>query len=181
MDVPQIKVVFLGESKCGKTSIINRHLRGAKPSTHKPTIFENYSHVVEVDGKQVHMHICDTGGHSDYERLKKMSYLDANLFVLCIDYSRAKGLEEAEQTLPEIKATGCPVLLCLTKTDKGKKISKEAVQSFVNKHGIVAVHECSIHNKSSLKKLFEGIAKGGTHRRPDAAQNVCMKLFFCCY
>lgn len=52
-----------------------------------PTIFDEYSLEVRVDGFDVELELWDTAGHEDYDRLRHLSYPDAHvvLFLYAID------------------------------------------------------------------------------------------------
>lgn len=159
MDPPveNVKAVFLGGSKSGKTRLITTFLNIAPSQEHKPTLFENYYKDLSYNRVVYRVFICDTGGHADFNRLKKMSYLNANVFVLCVSYDERDALEEAKSQMEDLKATRMPVILCLTKADIGKSISIDQIQKFSNKYGIHGIYECSAKDRKGIKHLFRGV------------------------
>lgn len=158
----KIKVVFIGDSCSGKTQLISTYLRGAPAAEPKPTLFENYFKDMEFDGVQYRLYICDTGGMSDFSRLKRMAYLNTDVFVLCVDYSQRDGLRSSEKWLQDLKKIKTPILLCLTKADLQKRLDKEDIQSYANKHRIREVVSCSSANRRGLRQLFEMIVRQST-------------------
>lgn len=158
-EAQKIKVVFVGDSKCGKTHLITTYLRGVPSAEHKPTLFENYFKEVTFRQMRYKLFICDTGGHGDFYRLKKMSYLNTDIFVLCVSYGEREGLKNSEKWLEDLKKTKAPIFLCMTRADQTKNISSEDVQKFSNKHGMDGIFECSVNDRKSLKRLFEGIIR----------------------
>ncbi|XP_062182286.1 rac-like GTP-binding protein 3 [Phragmites australis] len=52
------------------------------PTDYLPTVFDNFSANVVIDGTTVNLGLWDTAGHEDYNRLRPLSYRGANVFVL---------------------------------------------------------------------------------------------------
>ncbi|KAI5169147.1 Ras-related C3 botulinum toxin substrate 1 [Pancytospora epiphaga] len=176
----KIKVVFVGGSRCGKTNMIINYLNGVPSTEHKPTLFENYSKDITYNGDTYTIFICDTGGHHDFYRLKKMSYMNTNVFVLCVSYGEREGFKEAEKWMADLKKTTVPILLCMTKADLPKGIPSKEIEEFCKKHKIRGLFECSAADRSTLKQLFKGIVKVHVDKEP-VSGGLCCSFCKLCY
>ncbi|XP_075239695.1 transforming protein RhoA-like [Convolutriloba macropyga] len=84
-----IKVVIVGDGTCGKTSLLHRLKTGEFPKTYIPTVFENYTwETVLENGQVVSLVLVDTAGQEDYDKIRPLSYQDAEIVIFCYDIGR---------------------------------------------------------------------------------------------
>ena len=79
-----LRVVLVGDSEVGKTSIIN-FLRKNYALQNESTVFNTYSHFLfdEVNKKNYNLEIIDTSGLKDYVKVRKPAYQNSNLIIIC--------------------------------------------------------------------------------------------------
>ncbi|XVF26903.1 hypothetical protein REPUB_Repub14bG0060400 [Reevesia pubescens] len=115
-----IKCVTVGDSGVGKTCMLIRYTTDKFQAFYHPTMFENFSTDVVVDGSIVKLDFWDTLGQEDYDRLRPLSYPETDVFVIVFSLiSRASYENVLQKWGPEVChfAPNIPVVLVGTNLD----------------------------------------------------------------
>ena len=93
--VESIKVIFLGESKVGKTSIIQRFIDKEFDNITTSTIgAASFKKIYEINDINIRFDIWDTAGQERFRGLGRMFYKDAQIGILVYDISSYKSFKE---------------------------------------------------------------------------------------
>lgn len=179
-----IKCVVIGDGAVGKTCMLISYTTNKFPEEYVPTVFDNYSANVQVDGKTIALGLWDTAGQDDYDRLRPLSYPQADLFLICFsvnsqnsfDNVKAKWFVEMQQFSP-----GVPFILVGTKVDTRAEcrdaISKARGEQLCAELKGLKYMECSSKTQDGLKQLFDACIQyvllsrkgGGKGKKPNCA------------
>ena len=95
------KVVLLGESGVGKTSIIARFINNTFQDNIISTTGASYAGKAitfsELQGRTAKFEIWDTAGQEKYRSLTKIFYKDAGIAILVYDITRRETFEEIQK------------------------------------------------------------------------------------
>ena len=79
------KIILVGESGVGKTSIISRYLNMYQEKT-ESTLGAYFSNkIVIIDGYKINFEIWDTAGQEQYRSINNLFYKDAHICILVYD------------------------------------------------------------------------------------------------
>ncbi|CAL5047001.1 unnamed protein product [Urochloa decumbens] len=169
-----IKCVTVGDGAVGKTCMLICYTSNKFPTDYIPTVFDNFSANVVVDGTTVNLGLWDTAGQEDYNRLRPLSYRGADVFVLAFSLvSRASYENVMKKWLPELQhyAPGVPIVLAGTKLDlredkhylldhPGAVPVTTAQGEELRKHiGATCYVECSSKTQQNVKAVFDAAIK----------------------
>nr|VDD02197.1 unnamed protein product [Brassica rapa] len=176
-----IKCVTVGDGAVGKTCMLISYTSNTFPTDYVPTVFDNFSANVVVDGNTVNLGLWDTAGlgwigagQEDYNRLRPLSYRGADVFILAFSLiSKASYENIAKKWIPELRhyAPGVPIILVGTKLDL-----RDDKQFFIDHPGAVPITtnqgeelrkligspvyiECSSKTQQNVKAVFDAAIK----------------------
>ena len=158
-----LKVVTLGSSGVGKTSIIERFVTGQFSEQTENTIGASFhSKYVEVHGKQAVLNIWDTAGQEKYRAINRLYYKDADACILVFDIGDPDSFKELRYWMRELVQHDTNVLtfIAANKCDlRSLESDYEEVWQFAQTQGVQLLFEVSAKTGHNLDNLFNGMVE----------------------
>ena len=169
------KVILLGDTTVGKSSIINRRINNTFnqniPNTIGTAFFKES---IRRENLTLEMSIWDTCGQEQFMAISTVYYRDANVIILVIDCTSPESLEMGRVYIEEIENNASPkstILLCLNKIDmlgerefEGEKVKYSEVFS------------AETHRQAQELASAECTFFAGRTRNPRSAENEVREL-----
>jgi len=188
-----IKCVVVGDGAVGKTCLLISYTTNAFPGEYIPTVFDNYSANVMVDGKPINLGLWDTAGQEDYDRLRPLSYPQTDVFLVCFSVIATSSFDNVKaKWIPEIQhhAPGVPLVLVGTKSDlrddqeqisqlqaKGlSMVTPGAANQMATEIGAAKYLECSALTQEGLKAVFDEAIRAALQPKKKKKKGGCQIL-----
>mmetsp|Transcript_11090 Transcript_11090/g.30627 ORF Transcript_11090/g.30627 Transcript_11090/m.30627 type:complete len:203 (-) Transcript_11090:140-748(-) len=133
------KVVLVGDSTVGKTSLLSRFTKGHVPKAAVPTIGVDFvTHQVQLgQDRYAKAQLWDTAGQERYKALTVAHYRNATGAVLVYDITNRDSFLRASTWLEELRTGAAPnvvIALVGNKVDLAETDNNRAVQTSEAKH-----------------------------------------------
>ncbi|XP_050986878.1 ras-related C3 botulinum toxin substrate 1-like [Labeo rohita] len=168
----EIKCVLVGDGAVGKSCLIITYTTNNYPEEFIPTVFDNFSISVTVDGNPVDLRLWDTAGQEEYDRLRALSYPDTDVFLICFSIVSLESLYNVRcKCTSEVRChcPNAPIILVGTKLDlrndkdaikrlkeKGlTPVTQHQGQKMAKKIRAVRYLECSALKLVGIREVFD--------------------------
>merc|ERR1711991_441387 len=160
----QFKLVLLGESAVGKSSLVLRFVKGQFMEYQESTIGAAFlTQTVVLDDLTVRFEIWDTAGQERYHSLAPMYYRGAQAAVVVYDITSIESFERAQAWVKELQRQGNPnivVALAGNKLDRAeaRQVDIATAEAYAKENGILLL-ETSAKTAVNVNELFMAIAE----------------------
>ncbi|CAF9906554.1 MAG: hypothetical protein GOMPHAMPRED_004781 [Gomphillus americanus] len=165
-----LKVIILGDSGVGKTSLMNQYVNKKFSTSYKATIGADFlTKEVLVDDRLVTMQLWDTAGQERFQSLGVAFYRGADCCVLVYDVNNSKSFETLDSWRDEflIQASprdpeNFPFVVLGNKIDveeNRRVISPKRALTFCQSKGGIPYFETSAKEAVNVEQAFEVIAR----------------------
>ena len=158
------KIVILGQTSVGKSSIITRFIHDKFDEFQEATIGAAFfSKTIENKGPPIKFDIWDTAGQERYRSLAPMYYRGAKFGLVVMDITQHDSLIDAKYWIEELQSNNDnnpDVILVGNKSDmeSKRKISSEDALEFAKEYDINYI-EVSAKTGNNIDSIFETIYK----------------------
>lgn len=174
------RVITLGDSSVGKTSLIHRMKTDEFLEDTTPTIGAGVTSLdVEIGGKLYQVQIWDTAGQEMYRNIIPIYFKGASYAMLCFAIDDIKSFQNLESWLDEINRNAdeeIGIVLVATKYDKeDKQIDDDAARRFAHEHHLTLFVTSSVTGQN-VTHLLEHVAMEANGRREMDERNNTLDL-----
>ncbi len=165
-----LKVMILGNSGVGKTSLLEQYVTRAFSGAYKVTIGADFlTKDLDIDGSKVKLQIWDTAGQEKYRSLSVAYYRGADACFLVYDITDKTSFKELDKwldaftaQLTEDKVKNFPLILLGNKADKKERIvTTEMARKWCTSsgHEDMPFFETSAKTRVGVDEAFEQITR----------------------
>ncbi|CAF0775835.1 unnamed protein product [Didymodactylos carnosus] len=158
------RLVVMGASRTGKSSIIRMFLNGKCPETYRETVEDLYYREYTVEDKTIKVDILDTAGNMEFPAMRRLSIATSHAFILVYSVDNLSSFEEIRHIIEQIKEQRStnyqeiPIVVVGNKTDRTDKrqIEEEQVRDMLQELGPLHCRfaECSALDRPSIIDIF---------------------------
>ena len=158
------KILLIGDSSVGKTSIMMRFVNDKFSSSFITTIGIDFvTKIIDVSGNKIRLQIWDTAGQERFRSITTSYFKGADIVIIIYDVCDESSFDNVEYWMEAIKDSTCDstgVILV------GNKIDMESSRQISSKDGInlakkynIPFFECSAKKGINVDSIFEEAAK----------------------
>ncbi|EYC38692.1 hypothetical protein Y032_0701g1646 [Ancylostoma ceylanicum] len=169
-----LKVIILGDSGVGKTSLMNQYVNRRFSNQYKATIGADFlTRDVQIDDRTVTLQIWDTAGQERFQSLGVAFYRGADCCVLAFDVTSASSFKSLDSWRDEFLIQACPrdpenfpFVLLGNKVDleAQRAVSAKRAQSWCQTKNNIPYYEVSAKEAVNVEAAFQAIARDALAR-----------------
>ena len=158
------KVVLVGDSGVGKTSIINRYLKQFKPNEDSTLAAYYFCKNINVEGYNIDLEIWDTAGQEQYRSINTLFFKNTYMCILVYDITSQKSFESLRNywydSVIENSSQDVIVGIAGNKCDlyEQEDVDEKEVNEFCDSIGAIHVLTSALLN-TSIDQIFDDLAK----------------------
>eukprot|EP00929_Paragymnodinium_shiwhaense_P016925 TRINITY_DN12567_c0_g2_i1.p1 TRINITY_DN12567_c0_g2~~TRINITY_DN12567_c0_g2_i1.p1 ORF type:complete len:211 (-),score=70.27 TRINITY_DN12567_c0_g2_i1:239-871(-) len=164
-----LKVIILGDSGVGKTSLMNQYVNKKFTNQYKATIGADFlTKELMIDDKAVTLQIWDTAGQERFQSLGVAFYRGAECCVLVYDITQQKSFESLESWRDEFliqasprDADNFPFVVIGNKSDlePKRKVTDARARQWCSSKNNIPFYETSAATAQNVEQAFVEIAR----------------------
>ena len=158
------KIIIIGNSGVGKTSITNNATKNVFIENYRSTIgMEIFSLYFKINHKLLKLQIWDTCGQEIYRSLITNFYRNSSLALIVYSIDKRESFKDIDLWIKELKSKSSPdikIILVGNKTDliDVRQVSYEEGAKYLEQPGITRFFETSAKTGENIQNIFKDVA-----------------------
>ncbi|KAL3806655.1 hypothetical protein ACHAXA_007996 [Cyclostephanos tholiformis] len=167
-----VRLLMVGDSSCGKTSLVLRFDQNVFSTKFVTTIGVDYrDKMVKIEGAPMRLQLWDTAGQERFRSLTSNFFGRADGFVLCYDISNRPSFDHVIGWMRDIRTRAppdCDIVLCGNKSDLDgdRVVGYDEGKALADEYG-VQFYETSALTGNNVEVMFNSLATTIKRRRID--------------
>ena len=160
-----LKILLIGDSYVGKTSLLLQYIERECPENHMATIgVEFRDKIIQIDNKKVKLQVWDTSGQERYRSITKNFYRNADGVMFVCDVTKEKTFDNIKNWLIDSEQnsnnSNFKKILVGNKIDlkEERAIDTQQLQNFANKKEM-NFYETSAKDGTNVDLIFTELAQ----------------------
>ncbi|KAK6095811.1 hypothetical protein BDV3_003713 [Batrachochytrium dendrobatidis] len=173
-----LKVIILGDSGVGKTSLMNQYVNSKFSTQYKATIGADFlTKEVMVEERSVTMQIWDTAGQERFQSLGVAFYRGADCCALVYDVNNVKSFDNLDSWRDEFllqanprDPENFPFVVIGNKVDvedSKRQVTQKRAMTWCQQKGNIPYFETSAKEGINVEQAFHTIAKNSLKQEAD--------------
>uniref|UniRef100_A0A7S2SUM8 Uncharacterized protein n=1 Tax=Rhizochromulina marina TaxID=1034831 RepID=A0A7S2SUM8_9STRA len=160
----EVKVVLLGDTGVGKSSLVLRFITNEFKQYQESTIGASFmSKLIMVDGSPIKFQIWDTAGQEKYHSLAPMYYKGAAAAIVVYDITKESTFQTLKDWVAELRSQGPENIVIAVAGNKSdleseREVDTATAQSYAHSIG-ASFLETSAKTKANVDEIFSNISK----------------------
>jgi len=158
MELEHIKIVIIGSSGVGKTSILTRYIHDIYDGGIQHTIGVEYSQKIVENHK---LEIWDLSGIERFRSIVRSYYNKCSVALLVFDLANVKSLYDLIEWIKDIRTVNTEKVVFILVGNKSdiSNIDQERIDKFLKNYNLNEYIECSAKSGDNINKIFENVVK----------------------
>lgn len=157
----EYKVVIMGDSSIGKTSIVQRFNQETFDYQMDTTIGASFlSKIMQTKSGPITLNVWDTAGQERYRSLIPTYARGANAAIICFDLTCQKSFDSLEKWINDLHqfcSEEVPIYIVGNKCDLEPVVNEEEAKTFAANRGVL-YFRTSAKTGMNVMELFQAIA-----------------------
>ena len=161
----KIRLMLIGDSNVGKTSIIKRYCNNQFSPSYISTVGIDFeTKYLRLNGKIINLQIWDTAGQERYKVLAKNYYKNSDGFIIVYDITDKKSFNNVANWITQIKDSASENVKCVLLGNKCdleelRQVDINQGKDLANNYHL-KFYETSAQKGNNIQKVFTDLVKG---------------------